>query len=269
MRLRKSGGFVNFILIVAGLWLAGEAAVWGARAAGLNPKAAWPFPSFEAIALFGAGTVFGPLLALILNVAVRAAVPKVRIPTAYVVLVVAPLLTFALGNAFHRFSVRHYAKEGKQMAARVADYELEYSKFAAQAIADPEIVLREKWFTWDPQPNVRYQVFENSMRNDKTTIAYTTEQLQRLDRMDPQLRRLLVRHPACPPEIIESMWPIALRESKEHDVGLLVAILYNPQTPQHLIEPYETEKRKTRGNSWDAMDEALKQRSEPASPPVR
>jgi hypothetical protein len=268
MKSENGTRIAKFIFILIGIGLAGKAAVWGACVAGLNPGAAWPFPSFEAIGLFFVGMIFGPLVALILNTAIRAAMPKVRIPSTYMVLILAPVLTFAFGNTFHRLSVRHYAEEGKRMAERAADYQIEYSKIASLAIADPEIVLREKWFTWTPQHNTRYEVFEDSMRNDDIKIAYTPEQLRRLDQMDTRLRRLLVGHPACPPDLIESMWPVALKESKEHDVGLLVTILYNPQTPLSLIESYEAEKSKTRGKSWDAMDEALQQRLKPSSPPA-
>lgn len=256
------------IAAILGAILSGQCAIWGACLGGHNPKAGYPFPDLKGIVLFFIGVSAIPLgVAAFVTIvrrffsSRRTSIP-ISIPIA--ILLLGPLFSLVMGYSVQARDNRARGKE-REFYARQKEA---YSDYAAQVIADPGVVLRERWYEEVVQTpengaraSARRMVFEDSFRPDHLAVAYTGDQLREISELAQEERLFVVSHPMCPPELIESLWCAVL---SYRDSWLIDAMIHNPATPRHLFEAYRAEQLK-RGrpvNSW--IDREIEKRIQEA-----
>lgn len=242
----KSGtqqrGCTSGILMIGGMILSANATGWGACAAGHDPNAGYPFPDFMGAVLFLMGLTVIPLV-VAMGLALLRRMFSTRfattpLSTALGILMIAPLLSWAIGYRAQLPASRRLAKE-REFHATANEA---YRHYAAQITADPEIVLRERWFEWDDSDRVgakaqaRWEVFEKSFQPKELNVPYTADHLRRIYEQSPFSRAWVASHPLCPPDLIEQLWPslFSLR-----DVSMIEGVIKNPATPRHLLEEYQ------------------------------
>jgi len=251
------------LAVIAGMILSGQAAVWGARLGGHDPKAGFPFPDLEGLVLFLIGALILPLVAAAISTIILSFIsrrhPAVSLPIPLAILLLGPLLGLALGYSVQ--SQKNQARnEGKAFDAQ---QRAAYSQYASQATADPEIVLRERWFEQDskvpqsPVSTARQMVFKHSFQPDHLTVSYTPDQLREIHHQVPESGLYMIGHPMCPPDLIEQMWPVTLSSGQ---AGPIRWIIENPATPRHLLEKYQSERIQSNRSVSGWIDEAVEKR---------
>lgn len=129
----KLQGCTSGILTIGGMVLSGNTAVWGACAAGHEPKAPYPFPDLMGTALFLLGLTAVPLVVAMCVARLRrvsAAAPFVTAPlsNALGILIFAPLLSWVIGyGAQLPFSRKLTKERNSRVAANLA-----YGHYVAQ-----------------------------------------------------------------------------------------------------------------------------------------
>lgn len=255
---------MRVVPIIAGSLLSGQAAIWGARLAGHDSKAGYPFPDVKGFFLFLLGVLVIPAVVAGVTGIMRR-IPsahdsdvKISIPTA--ILVFGPLLGFVVGCSLE--SVEQFGQDRRK--AYEKSQKEAYPKFAAQVIADPSIVLCQRWF--EPysskrmprqEISARDMVFEHSFKPDHLTVAYTSEQLKEICERAPAARMHAVFHPRCPSDWIERMWPEVI---SSRQAWAIKGIMENPSTPRHLFEEYEAERVRSNRSSAGWVDETVEKR---------
>lgn len=252
------------IATVVGVFLSGRCAVWGACLAGYKLNAGYPFPDVKAIVLFLTGAFAVPLVvAYSINIlrnrlSYRLDANRLSIP--FAVLLLAPLISLAVG--FTVQSRRNMEREQRaEFRSRQEDI---YFRLASQVAANPSIVLRERWFEEASDDDYAYvaarrKVFEDSFRPDRLVVPYTGEQLQELSTKARENGLLVVSHPNCRPDLIESMWSAVLAS---REAWLIGAMIDNPATPRPLFEAYRAERLKANREVSGWIDREIERRIE-------
>lgn len=237
----------SIIAVIAGVILSGQCAIWGACLGGHDPKAGYPFPDAKGAVLFLVGVSVIPLLAVgVITLARRFLSSRhtsIRLPFPIALFFLAPLFSLAMGYSVQGRDNRTRDQEEKFYVRQKEAY----SHYAAKVTADPGIVLRERWYEelsevpWSADVSARRMVFEHSFRPDHLSVPYTGEQLREISERTGDKRILVVSHPNCPPDLIESMWTSVFATREAWIIGQMI---HNPATPRHLLEAYRTERIK-------------------------
>jgi hypothetical protein len=167
MRILGTAIAITIVVVASGI-----CAVWGACLAGRQLNAGYPFPDVKAIMLFLSGAVAVPLFVAVCTKILRHCLSprfdsnRLLLPVA--ILLLAPLVSLAGGISAQ---TRDNLERNKRDEFYARKKEL-YSRFAARVIAEPSIVLSERWyedFPDDDYANVsaRRIVFEDSFRPDR------------------------------------------------------------------------------------------------------
>jgi len=256
---------VAAIAAIIGIVLSGLCAIWGACLGGHVLGAGDPFPDVKAIALFLIGMTVVPLgVAVLISVVRRVFLTRhtsigVSIPVA--MLLLGPLVSLTIG-----YSVQ---ARDNQVKDHEQDYYAQqkeaYSHFAAQLIADPGIVLRDRWLESNSDlrhgadVSARQMVIKDSFQPKHMAVAYTGEQLREIFEraQENRLRMLIACHPMCPPDLIESLWPMIF---SSRQAWMIEGIINNPATPMHLFEEYQAERLKSNRGVSGWIDRAIEER---------
>jgi hypothetical protein len=130
-----------------------------------------------------------------------------RFPISVAILLLGPLLGLATGYTVQSCDNRTKAREREFYA----EQEKAYARYSMQVIADPGIVLRERWFEreskfpWSASMSARKMVFEDSFQPDHFSVSYTGDQLREIFNQAPEMRGLVVRHPMCPADLRQGL----------------------------------------------------------------
>ncbi len=254
----------SIIAVTAGVILSGQCAVWGACLGGHDPKAAYPFPDVKGAVLFLIGVSVIPLVVVVLSTIVRRLLsslhPSLRLPIPVAILLLGPLFSLVMG---YSVQARDNRTRDQEREFYVSQKEA-YSSYAAQLTADPGIVLRERWYeegskdSWGGAGvSARRMVFEDSFRPDHLAVAYTGDQLREISERAQDKRMLVVCHPQCPPDLIESMWPLVMSSRQAWMIGQMID---NPATPRHLFEEYQLERLNSNRAVSGWIDSAIEER---------
>ena len=248
--------------VIIGIVLSGQCAVWGACLGGHNPEAGYPFPDFKGIVLFLIGVTVVPLGVAVITTIIRSVIAtyhtSVRIPISIAILLLGPLFSLAMGYSMQ--SRDNHARDKNN--AFYAQQKEAYFNLAAQLTADPGIVLRERWFDPSPVPwsaavSARQMVFEDSFQPKHLTVAYTGDQLREIAELSHDKRLFVVCHPKCPPDLIESMWPLVLSSGQ---AWLIEQMIDNSATPRHLFEEYQSDRLHSNRAVSGWIDRAIEER---------
>ncbi len=252
----------SIIALIASVILSGQCAVWGAYLGRHDPKAGYPFPDFKGAVLFLTGVSVIPFVVVVLIMIVRRFLSSrhtsIRIPFPVTILLLGPLFSLAMGYSVQARDNRTRDQE-KKFYVRQKEA---YSHYAAQLTADPGIVLRERWYeeasetSWcGAGASARRMVFEDSFRPDHLAVAFTGNHLREISERAQDRRLLVVCHPQCPPDLIESMWPLVM---SSRQAGMIGQMIDNPATPKHLFEEYQRLNSNRAVSGW--MDRAIEER---------
>lgn len=255
---------VSIIAVIAGVILSGQCAVWGSCLGGHDPNAGYPFPDLKGAVLFLIGVSVIPLGVVVLITIVRGLLSSrhttIRIPIPVAILLLGPLFSLAMGYSVQARDNRTRDQE-KQFYVRQKEA---YSHYAAQVSADPGIVLRERWYeeaskdSWSGAGlSARRMVFEDSFRPDHLAVAYSGDQLREISECSQDKRLFVVCHPQCPPDLIESMWPLVMSSGQAWMIGQMID---NPATPSHLFEEYQLERLNANRAVSGWIDRAIEER---------
>ena len=259
-RAKETNKATAAIAGIAGVVLSGFSAFWGACLGGHNPRAGEPFPDFEGIALFLIGVSVIPLGVAVIAALVRHyitsrfAAARVSIP--FAILLLGPPVSLELG-----YSVQ--ARKNHKMAQEMefyAEQKVEYARYAAQVTTDPGIVLRERWYEkpsnvpWGASLSARQMVFDDSFCPDHFAVAYTGDQLREIAERAQDKRLLVVCHPNCPPDLIESLWPQVMASGQSQ---LTSRMIQNPATPKHLLEEHQAERLNSKRTNATWIDREI------------
>jgi hypothetical protein len=244
MKSNTSRPFVIAACVLIGSLLTGYMTIKGACAAGHDPKAPWPFPDLLGIFFFWGGAVAGPVVAAFLVKLLSLAFPKFRYRVILATLVLTPVIAFPTGIVLYLRHLQVNAESSKRGAEYSRTQRATQDALQAQLIADPEIVLRERWYGLDREHEQHNYLFLQSLKEQR--VSYTPALLAEIYQAAPGNRALVVAHPACDAEFLASHWQDALREAEQGDDGILIAVISNPRTPQGLVKELESSPLVTR-----------------------
>ena len=245
---------------IAGALISGICAVWGAVLSGHNTKAAYPFPDLFGAIVFLVGTFAVPLAVAGLVGAIRGykanrnITSRLSIPNA--VLFFGPLLGLLTGSVLQSFQNLERTRAGDFRAQQREAY----SEYVELLTADPGIVLREKWYEGysglryhEDLLLMRHDAFRHSFDPRLLTVTYSSEQLREISNKATEkanYRLYVVCHPNCPPDLLETLWPLVFSSG---EASLITGIIENASTPRHLFEEYKAEHLdgKNRITGWE------------------
>ena len=106
-----------------------------------------------------------------------------------------------------------------------------------QIKADPEIALREHWFTTNnlEKEHAFFDVLAN--HSGEPEVQFSASQVERIyAEMPPEHRDMLFKQAACTPEFISAHFQEAFDLASKNLPDMLVNILQHPHTPLQLVE---------------------------------
>ena len=238
MKPDRSRPMITTACVLIGSLMSGYMSGRGACAAGHDPRAGWPFPDLKGMVFFWAGALVWPVITVCLVKLVFIIFPKIRFPKSFAILLLSPLLAYPAGSSLYRVHVRNMGEDSKIAAEHSKIQRAKSDALYDQLVTEPEIVLRERWFVWDPGREPHHYLFLKSLKDPD--VPYTSALLDRIYRASPETQALVVAHSACDASFLASHWPDALCQSEQGKDELLIAMIQNPKTPVHLVEELET-----------------------------
>jgi hypothetical protein len=165
-------------------------------------------------------------------------------------IILTPSLAFSISFVLYRSHVRDLEESSRRAAAAYQVNLAEREYLLVKLIADPEVALREHWYSRGADKQLQRFLLLESLKEKR--VAYTADQLAKIYLKMPEARAMIVSHPACDSEFLMKHWNGALVGAGTGDDKPLTAMVSNLRTPLHLVEKLDSLESPARGDDLQA-----------------